>query len=136
MASTGFRNGTDLVMSIEGTVVAYMTSTDFEVTMATRDVSNKDSAGWKEGREGQKSWTASCEAKFAEDSTYGYSDLFSLWNSRGQVDVVLTTATAGDKIYSGSAYITSLSQSNPLEDTSTFSVSLEGTGALTESTLT
>ena len=136
MASTGFRNGTDLVMSIEGTVVAYMTSNDFEVSMATRDVSNKGSQGWKESREGQKSWTASCEAKFAEDSSYGYSDLFSLWNSRGMIDIVLTTQVSGDKAYSGSAYITSLSQTNPMEDSSTFSVSLEGTGALTESTLT
>lgn len=136
MPSTGKRNGTDLVLSIEGTVVSYCTSNDFEVTMATRDTSNKSSLGWAEKAEGQKSWTASAEGKFAEDASYGYSDLFALLIARGVVDVVLTTQVSGDKVYTGTAFITTLSQSNPLEDTSTFSVSLEGTGALVESTLT
>lgn len=133
MASTGFRNGTDLQMSIDGTIVAYMTSTDFETTMATRDVSNKGSLGWAEKREGQMSWTASCEAKFAEDSAYGFTDMFAILTGRTKVEIVLTTGISGDKIYTGDAYVTSLNQSNPLEDTSTFSISLEGTGALVES---
>jgi len=132
MASTGIRNGTDLIMMIGTTAVAFCTSNDFEITMATRDTSNKDSAGWAEKKGGQMSWTATAEGQFAEDSSYGFSDLFALLIARTAITVKLTTAVSGDNAYSGSALITSLSQSNPLEDTSTFSVSLEGSGVLTE----
>lgn len=136
MASTGFQNGTDIGLYIDGTLVSFGTSHDFEVTMETRDASNKDSAGWAEKREGQRSWTASGEFIFAEDAAMSFSDLFALVTSRSQVVAKIATTTAGDKIYSGSAYITSLSKSAPNEDTVTYSVSLEGTGALTEVTLT
>jgi len=136
MASTGYQNGTDIGLFIDGTLVSYGTSHDFEITMETREASNKDSQGWAEKREGQKSWTASGEFIFAEDATMSFSDLFALVTARTKVVAKIATTTTGDKIYSGDAYITSLSKSAPNEDTVTFSVSLDGTGPLTEATLT
>lgn len=136
MPSTGYQNGTDIGLYIDGTLISYGTSHDFEVTMETRDASNKDSAGWAEKREGQRSWTASGEFIFAEDAAYSFDDLFTLVNARTQITVKISTEVAGDLAYSGSAYLTSLSKSAPNEDTVSFSASFEGTGALTKVTLT
>jgi len=136
MPSTGYQNGTDIGLYIGGTLIAYGTSTDFDVSMSAREASNKDSNGWAEKREGQLSWTASGEFIFAEDAAYGFEDLFDSMVARTLLTVKVSTETAGDKAYSGSAYITSLSKSAPNEDTSTYSLSLEGTGALTKVTLT
>jgi predicted secreted protein len=136
MASTGFRNGTDLSIFIGGTEVAFATTHDLDLGMDTREVTNKDSAGWQEIREGTRNWSTSGEAWFAEDAAYGFSDLFALYNSRSSFIVKFSTNVSGDVYYTGTAYLTSLTQSDPLEDTASFSFSLDGTGVLTEATLT
>ena len=46
-----------------------------------------------------------------------------------------TNANAGDYQFSGAGYITSLEQSSGVEDNLTFSISIEGTGALTGATI-
>ena len=44
----------------------------------------------------------------------------------------VTTSATEDTKYTGTAWITSLSLTAPLEDTSTYSVSMTGSGALTQ----
>lgn len=136
MASTGIRNGTDIILYIGGTAVAFATSHDLNVNMATRETTNKDTAGWKTSLSGVRDWDTSGEAFFAEDAAYGYTDLWAHYSARTSFTVKFATATVGDKYYTGTAWLTSLSQSDPLEDSTTFSFSLEGTGVLTEATLT
>jgi predicted secreted protein len=133
MASTGYQNGTDIGLYVDSTLVAFGTSHDFETTLETRDASSKDSLGWAEKREGQRSWTVSGEFIFAEDAAYGFTDLFALINARSQVEVRFSSDIVGDKEYTGQAYLTSLSKSAPNEDTVTYSGSFEGTGAIVES---
>ena len=136
MASTGIRNGTDLLIYVDGTAVAFATSHDLNINMATRETTNKDTAGWKTSLSGVRDWDTSGEAFFAEDSPYGFTDLFALYTDRTSVTVKFATATVDDLFYTGTAWLTNLTQSDPLEDSATFSFSLEGTGVLTESTVT
>ena len=137
MAQTvGPINGTLVKIEVGGSEVAHLTSVTQSFSMATRDASSKDSAGWKESLEGQKSWTMAGDGLFAEDSTYGYEDLYDAWLARTQVTVKQTDSVVGDVEYSGAAYITSLERSSPNEDTATFSVTFEGTGAITKATIT
>lgn len=133
MASTGILNGTLAKIQVGGTTVAHLTSNSLTFDMATRDASTKDSAGWKESLEGQKSFSGTAEGFFAEDATYGYEDLYDAFTARNQVTVTWTTDVTGDQEYSGSCYITSLERTDGLEESSTFSVSFEGTGAVTKS---
>jgi predicted secreted protein len=135
MASTDYSNGTLVGLYIGGTLISYGTSHDMEFSMSPREASNKDSNGWSEVREGQKSWTMSGEFIFAEDASYGFSDLFTLAAARTKITVKMSTEVAGDKAYNGDAYITSVSKSSPNENTETFSLSLQGTGAITETTI-
>ena len=59
-ASTSVMNSTDVVIQVSSDDVTYeiigkMTSASLAVSMATRDTSTKDSSGWMEVLEGQKS---------------------------------------------------------------------------------
>lgn len=135
MASTGILNGTKAIVQVGGTAIAHLTSNGIDFSHSTRDTSSKDSAGWKEGAEGQKSWSMSAEGYFAEDASYGYSDLFTAFKDRTKLTVTYTTDETGDLEYSGDCYITSLTRSDGMEDSTTFSVSLEGTGPVTATTI-
>lgn len=131
----GILNGTLAKIQVGGVTVAHLTSNSLTFDHSTRDASTKDSAGWKESLEGQKSFSGSAEGFFDEDAVYGYEQLFDSFAAREQVSVTWTTDVTGDTEYSGECYITSLEKTDGLEESSTFSVSLEGTGAITKATV-
>ncbi len=132
MASTGVLNGTLAVIKVGGTAIAHLTSNDISFDMATREITSKDSAGNKEILEGLKSFGGSGSGYFAEDAAYGFEDLYDVYTARTAVTVRWTTSVTGDTYYEGSALITSLSRTDGLEESSTFEVSFEGTGAVTK----
>jgi hypothetical protein len=76
------------------------------------------------------------EGLFAEDAAYGYEDLWDAWSARTKLVLTYSDAVADDIEYSGSVYITSLDRTDGMEESATFSVSFEGTGALTKATIT
>ena len=61
MGSLGILNGTLAKIQVGGTTIAHLTSNSLTFDMSTRDASTKDSAGWKEALEGQKSFSGSAE---------------------------------------------------------------------------
>lgn len=136
MATTGVVNGTDLLVYVGTVAVACATSHTLNIGQDMRDTSSKCSAGYKTQLPGQRNWTIDGEGLFAFDSPYGFSDLYTLWSTRAKVTLKFSTEVAGDKRYSGEAYLSSLSASAPNEDNTTFSFSFEGTGPLTETTNT
>ena len=77
-----------------------------------------------------------CEAFYTSDETVAPDNLMSALNSRTEIDVEFNeaSATTGDTKYTGKAYITSCSLNAPNEDAATYSISLQGTGALTIAT--
>jgi predicted secreted protein len=136
MATTGKENGTLIKIYVGATAIAHSTSCSLELAMATRDVTTKDSAGWKETGSGLRNWSMSGDYLFAEDAGYGFDDLFGLINARTLVTVVMSSAVSGDKKYNGSAYLTSVSREAPMEETVSGSYTFEGTGVLVESAIT
>jgi len=136
MATTNIINGTLLKVYVDGTAIAKTTSATLNLSMATRDASNKDSSGWKDVLEGLREWTIDGDFLQAEDAAYGYDDLFALINGRTSVTLKFMSNVSGDKYYQGTAYLTSLSREAPLEDNVSGSFSFEGSGALSEKTLT
>ena len=125
-------NGTLAVIKVEGTTIAYLTSNDLSFEMATREATTKDSAGNKEILEGLKSFSGSASGYIEEGSSY--EDLYGYYELRQPVTVMWTTDVATKANWSGECYITSLSRTDGLEESSTFEVSFEGTGAVTQGT--
>lgn len=140
MASTGINNGTLTALYIYvanvPTKIAHLTGNDMSLSTNIRDTSTKDSGGFKEGKAAQKSWSFSGSGYFAEDATgIGYEELFDYWRAGTQVLIIQSSQVTGDKMYKGVGNITSLNRSNPVEDSETFEVSIEGTGTITKFTI-
>lgn len=143
MATTGLVNGTAVALykDISGTPtkIANLTSTDFELSKDTIDATNKDGGSYKEFLVGLSGWTMNAEGIFEEDgSATGVSakDLLDDIIAGAPITVVMTSLISGDIKLSGSAIITSFAWNAPVNDVSTFSVSLQGTGELTVGVVT
>lgn len=136
MANSGVNNATLVGIYIGGTLVSKGTGHSISIGNDVFEITSKDSAGWKEIKPGLRNWSISGEFRFAEDSTYGFTDLFGQVNGRTSFSIKFTSNTSGDAYYHGTAYVTSLEMSADMEDAQGFSATFEGTGAITESTLT
>ena len=142
MATSNVINGTLAVVKTgtdhaSATTIALSTSASLSLSMDTRDISNKSSAGWRELLEAGMSWSVSCEGLYAMLDSSGaaiknYDDLWALLVARAPFYIEISTGISGDKYYSGECYLTSLEQTAPLEDNMTYSASFEGTGVLSE----
>ena len=134
MPSTGAMNGTAILLKVEGTTVAKLTSNSISLNRAAIDVSNKDSNGWQESIYGQGSGSFDCEGVFAEDGTWGFDEAYTALTSKSVLTVRYASAVTGDKYYEGECLLTSLTQTAPMEDKVTFSCTLQLTGAPTSGT--
>ena len=137
MATSGIVNSTLISFYVAGVKVANATSVNFEVNTDLRETTNHDSGGYETNLAGKNSWGGGCEGFFAEDATAGggFDDFFSLWLAKAAFTVMISSAVTGDKKYSGSALLTNLKRDGGTEDNVKFSVSVKGTGALTEATI-
>jgi len=133
-------NATDVLVSISTdagstyTVIGKATSAGLSVSMDTRDTSTKDSSGWRELLEGQKSWSLSCDGLVCYNISgkETASDLFGYLSNRTLVTIKFGSATTDEKVYTGTAYVTSISQDAGVEENVSWSCSFEGSGTLTE----
>lgn len=131
--TTNVINGTDLLLFIDAThVIGHSTTCSMTLSADMRDVSNKDSAGWKAVLPGQKNWTAQAEGLTVFSDTYNLKYMMDLIVNKTPVSLKLTTPNpTGDYTWAGSAYVTSVNMNGANEANSTFSVSFQGTAALT-----
>lgn len=136
MATSGVINGTSMAIYIQGNKVCSLLSNGFSISRPTREVANKDSGNWSSKATNRGSWAAQGSAHFEFAPTYGFSNLFAAITNGTLIGVVTKTAVSGDKYYSGMGYLTDLSPDFPDMDNSSYSFSIEGSGALTETTLT
>tara|TARA_R100001244_G_scaffold42085_2_gene38076 strand:- start:4683 stop:5117 length:435 start_codon:yes stop_codon:yes gene_type:complete len=137
-------NGTDIKVYDSGTgiLVAYAQNGSLNLNLGLREITNKESSGWKESLEGLRDFSVDL------DGAYAWTDAAGSVLTNGADDVALANiitartaltikfgnvaAATGDTVYSGSVYLTSFSVSAGTEDTATYSMSFEGTGALTQ----
>jgi predicted secreted protein len=140
--ANGQINGTELGCYIDGTLVAYSTSATLNVNHTPRTTSNKEDGGWETAMEGYRNWDVSCDALYAWLDPAGsaisnetLSEIFTAYiTTRASFTLTfgVTSSTTGDTKYTGTAWLTSASLSAPDQDTSTFSVSFQGSGELTQ----
>ena len=136
-------NGTELKVYSSGTtnLVAFAQNCTLNVNHSPREITNKESAGNKEILEGVRDFSIDIDGAYAWTDasgaalTNGADDLLQtkLLASRLKVDFIFgDTASTSDVSYAGSGYITSMSFTGGTEDTATYSMTIEGTGALTQ----
>tara|TARA_R100000655_G_scaffold35833_1_gene69661 strand:- start:38 stop:484 length:447 start_codon:yes stop_codon:yes gene_type:complete len=141
-------NGTDIRVYDSSTniLVAYAQSGTLNFSMSTRDITNKQSGGFKESLEGLREWSIDLDGAYAWTDAAGSAiangadDLFLKYlldagsNTREAFTIRFgdTGGATNDHYYQGSAFLTSVSVAAGTEDTATYSLSFEGTGGLTQ----
>lgn len=98
----------------------------------TLDVTNKVSEGYKEYVAGLKDWSIDCDA-FVTLGDAGQEELEKAFAGGVAIDVEVRIGSdenAGGVTYVGKALITSLTTDLSQDDAVTYSLSLQGTGAL------
>ena len=143
MPTTGITNGTLIAIykDVSGTLtkIANATSNDFTITKDMIETTNKDSAGAKEYIAGEYGYTLSVEGMFEEDGSVGalisWKEIITDLLAGTSVTIVMTSNVAGDLKLSGSALFNDLKLTAPQNAVSTFTASIQGTGALTVSVI-
>jgi predicted secreted protein len=119
-----------------GTPMGASTSCSFEASTEQVEVTSQSSAWFKEFKNDVQSWTVSCDG-FVAVTGYSYLALMQKQLNRSSVAIRFSinndnadgSGTYGYSVISGTTNITSLSLSAPVEGASTYSLSLQGTGA-------
>ena len=138
-------NGTELKIysgtSGQTNLVAFAQNCTVTINNTTREITNKESAGYKEVLESLRDWSIDVDGAYAWTNaagtalTDGADDLIqtNILANRLQFDVIFgDNSSPHDVSYAGKVYITSASMTGGTEDTAVFSLTLEGTGALTQ----
>lgn len=136
MANLGKQNATLTALYVGGVKITHATSSTIELSMEMIDVTTKDGNGYSEFLPGVRGLTMSSDAFYADDATYGPNALVGLFTGRTSAVIRYSTETSGDDYFQMTGYITSFSTSAGVEDAHTYSVSFQGTGALTFLTVT
>ena len=135
-------NGTDIKVYDSGTglLVAFAQNGSLNINHSLREITSKESAGWKESLEGLRDWSVDLDGAYAWTDASGplangADDILNTYMlSRTALTIKFgnVAAATGDTVYQGSVWLTSFSVSAGTEDTATYSLSLEGTGAITQ----
>jgi hypothetical protein len=130
-------NGTNLVIKVGGVPIMRATTASLELSVDMPDATTKDSQGWAEFFAGVRSFTLSSDGlvNYATATGVETDELVALLIARSAVAIEFATSTTGDMKLSGNAFVSSISQTADMESPSGFSVTFQGTGALTQGTV-
>lgn len=127
-------NGTVYLLKVGGTALPDQTEGSISISMETRDITTKDSLGYRELLEGLRSGTISVSGLIDDDGSGGAGGtLFNTLWARTAVALVFGLDNASDDYnYTCNAFCTSLEVSGATEDNVTYSATFEITGAITQ----
>lgn len=128
-------NGTDVVLYKHDDALnvdyafAAAKSCTFQIQADMKEVTSQTSAWYREFKADTANWSMSCEG-LIKLQDYNYLYLTDLQKSRESILVkfVVDNGADGLVIYSGRAYIASITMTGPFNDAATYSVQLQGTG--------
>ena len=127
-------NGTVFLLKVGGTALPDQTEGSISINMETRDITTKDSSGYRELLEGVRSGTISVSGLVDDDGAGGAGGtLFTTLNDRSSVALVFGFDDASDDYnYTCNGFCTSMEVSGGTEDNVTYSATFEITGAITQ----
>lgn len=123
-----FEKGNDIKVSVGAVLIGGQQNCSINRETETSDVTTKDSGVWSEAEAIGLSWSVDLDGLVVVGDA-GLKALETAWENLQQVDVKCGTAS---NYKSGRAIITSLSSNSPSKEKTTYSVSLQGVGALSK----
>lgn len=137
MAEQNYINGSDLLLMVGGKAVGHCTSHTLTFNSDTKDravkpvASAAKSAGlWKEKGVTGMSISISAEGlRFYDETENGYEEIAALWGAGASVEVAaFKRGSDTDPYVKGNFIISSIEETSPAQDDSTYSISLENDG--------
>ena len=122
-----FEKGNDIRLSVGEVLIGGQQGCSINRETETAETTTKDSGVWAESEAVGLSWSIDCDGLVVVGDE-GLEALETAWETLAQVDVKYGT---DEKYKTGKAIITSLSSNSSSKEKSTYSVSLQGVGALT-----
>jgi len=134
--------GTDLMLFKDNKALAVATSCKLTINANVLETSSKDSGKWVSKQAAKLSWNASSENLY---TVADYKELVDAMIARTEVELQFSTVSNSDSDngvpsndwtpkaegYKGNAIITAIDMNAPDGENATYTVSFEGTGALT-----
>ena len=120
--------GLDVLIKVGTQVVGGQRTATLEMSAETIDTTVKSTGGWAAKIPGMKSWTSSCDGVYFLDDAGLEAAQTAFMNGTA---VQLDFSNSAGLAYSGQAVITSMSVEAGQEDIVSYTISFEGTGALT-----
>lgn len=121
-----FEKGNDIKVSVGSTLIGGQQNCSINRETETSDTTTKDSGVWSEAEAIGLSWSVDLDGLVVVGDE-GLKTLETAWENLQQVDVKYGTSS---NYKSGKAIITSLSSNSANKEKTTYSVSLQGVGAL------
>ncbi len=121
-----FEKGNDIRLSVGEVLIGGQQGCSLNRETETTDSTTKDSGVWQESEAIGLSWSIDCDGLVVVGDE-GLEALENAWENLQQVDVKYGSST---NYKTGKAIITSLSSNSPSKEKTTYSVSLQGVGAL------
>lgn len=135
MAVTNVVNGDIMIIEFDGTALAHTTSNSISISSDLPDATTKDSGGWTENFAGNNSWSGSADGLVSFVEATGAKDLTALAIAKTVVTIKFTTNVVGQDEYEGEARLSDVSIDSPQGAPVTYSLSFEGCGVLTQTTI-
>ena len=120
--------GLDVLIKVGSQVVGGQRNASLEMSAETIDTTVKTTGGWAAKIPGIKSWTSSCDGVYFVDDAGLEAAQTAFMNGTA---VSLEFSNSSGLSYSGQAVITSMAVEAGQEDIVSYTISFEGTGALT-----
>jgi len=140
--TTGLLNATNVKFaSVEtgGTMAVIDDVKECSITITTdmRNITNKDSAGWKQILPGLKSASCSATGFLSYDNTTNFEEFQAAQIAGTEFDIEIRVGTTGtgaddgDRVYTCTGYITSVELSSAFEETQEYTVNFDINGSIT-----
>lgn len=125
-------------VKIDGTVVAYATSSTINLTTQMEKVAATSSgaAAWQNVTPGRKRAVLNTNALYGQDTNKDWEDMWNAWVNGSSVSIEFGNYDSGDWKMAGTAYIQSLSATGAVSQDATARATFEFDGAVTLSTVT
>ena len=123
-----------IIESSANKLVAHLTSKSISFAGEKIDLTSKDNNGFRDFIMGLKEFSLSVEGfvDFQTDAAQrNFDDFMTAARAGTPLTLLIKTATVGDTTYQGTAYVTALDQSSPMEAGVTFTATLDFSGDLT-----
>lgn len=130
----------EFLIQASGKTIARSTDFTLNDNGSPIEITNFDSAGWKEFVMGLQDWSVDVNGLVVRSGTSisgmtSYDTLKAAKKAKTPITIAIKATVTGDKYESGTGYITKISTSYKLGDKATYSISIQGTGSLSTLTL-